>query len=190
MKPCSNKQAAIAMLAMGESDVRQELELRAHLETCEDCRQYYAEISHVRETLAGAEAAADIQTPEFFHRKVMARLRTEKRASVWDNVGRIFPASWLSWRVALPVAAVAVVLLGVLVAQLPRPTGTGSLPQSVSTSAPVAEADVLPTMANYQVAADQSLQKFDELLTQQARKPLPSAPVYTASMLTLGNGAD
>jgi anti-sigma factor RsiW len=190
MKPCSNQRKVIAMLAMGELDARRERVLRSHLDTCEGCRSYLAEISRVRKTLMAAETAAEFQASEVFHRNVMARLRMEARASRWEIVARILQVGRLNWRVAAPAVAAALVLLAALAAQVPHSSVRSSPRQSTAApvTEPAAEADLPPTMANYQAAAGQSLREFDELLTEQARKPLPPAPVYTASMLTLGNG--
>jgi hypothetical protein len=47
-----------------------------------------------------------------------------------------------------------------------------------------------PEPANYQMAAGQSLQTPDDFLARQAQKPLPPAPLYTASTLTLPDAPD
>jgi hypothetical protein len=62
-----------------------------------------------------------------------------------------------------------------------------SLPSVVAQVLPPASADndLEPTIANYQRAADQSLDKLDALLTRQGNRALPSMPVYTASTRTL-----
>jgi hypothetical protein len=55
--------------------------------------------------------------------------------------------------------------------------------QTVSVSD--ADNDLAPTIANYQRVANQSLDKLDVLLTRQGNRPLPSMPIYTASMFGL-----
>jgi hypothetical protein len=47
-----------------------------------------------------------------------------------------------------------------------------------------------PTLSNYQMVANHSLEALDELLTRQGNRNLPPVPVYTASILGLANGAD
>ena len=192
MQPCSNRRQAMAMLALDELDDRQAFELRSHLGTCAACRDYLAEIANVTSTLARLEPEADLPASDHFHRKVMARLRTEERSSAREFWGRMVQAGWWNWRIALPATAMAGVLLAVLAVQMPHRTASGPMQPHAPASAevPTIEVQVSPTMASYQIAADESLQKFDDLLTQQARKPLPPAPLYTASTLTLGNGAD
>ena len=56
---------------------------------------------------------------------------------------------------------------------------------SVSSS----ESDLAPTIANYQMIANQSLEKLSELLTRQGNKPLPPTPVYTISSFELENAS-
>ena len=51
MKPCAQNRKLIAWLASNALDARQTRQLQAHLETCEGCRRYLAEISNVTERL-------------------------------------------------------------------------------------------------------------------------------------------
>jgi len=188
MKPCSNKRKLIVLLAVNELDATPAQELRAHLQSCEACRRYLEEISAVNETLASVETTSDIKTSESFHRKVVARLQAEESVSVWEiAISFLRP---LNWRIAMPIMAAFVVLIGILF-QHPKPNVTLSpaAPHITQTApAPDADADLPPTIANYQTAASQSLQKFDDLLNEQAKSASPSAPVYSASTLTLADG--
>jgi anti-sigma factor RsiW len=188
MKPCSHNRKLLVWLALEELDARQTEELRSHLQTCEGCRQYLAEISCVTKKLAGVQINPDVRTSEFFHRELVARLRAEKSESVWDTVRVFFQSRLLNWQVALPLATAMVVLAVGLVVQKKHPRAEIPLPvQSTARTGAVQNpnADLPPTIANYQMAANQSLEKLDALLTAQARKPLPPAPVYTAAMFTL-----
>lgn len=184
MKPCSKNRKLIAWLALDELDVRQAQELRAHLETCEGCRRYLEEISNVTESLAAVETCEDIRASESFHRKVVARLRREEPASVGETVWTYLRATLWDWRVALPVVAASVLLIAVFVAHERRP-GVGVSPQTQpgaqTVVSPSLSSDLPPTIANYQMVANQSLEKLDELLTRQGNKSLPPAPIYTAS---------
>ena len=190
MKPCSHNREDLTWLALDTLGIRKVEELRAHLETCEGCRQYLAEISSVVNKLAASESNPDLQTSESFHRKLVARLRAEKPESVWETARVFFRSGLLHWRVASPVAATVVLLIFALVAQRPRTGADNPLPvQSTAkvATAPSLDADLPPTIANYQMAANQSLEKLDALLTEQGRMALPPAPIYTAAMLTLAN---
>jgi anti-sigma factor RsiW len=185
MKPCAQNRKLIAWLASNALDAPQTRQLRAHLETCEGCRRYLAEISNVTERLATAEANADIQASESFHRKLAGRLRAAKP----DSLGEILAAylARLNWRVALPAIA-ALVLAGVTVAIWRQPPDVASSPRVSIQTASVSDADndLAPTIANYQRVANQSLDKLDALLTKQGERALPSMPIYTASTLALG----
>jgi len=82
MKLCVQNRKLIVWLSLKSLDAGQERQLRSHLETCEGCRRYLAEISNVTEMLAATEPASDIQASESFHRKVAGRLRAAKPDSL------------------------------------------------------------------------------------------------------------
>ena len=60
-------------------------------------------------------------------------------------------------------------------------------PAAQAVSASSSESDLEPTIANYEMVANQSLEKLSELLTRQGSKNLPPVPIYTASSLTLAD---
>jgi hypothetical protein len=173
---------------MNALDARQARQLQAHLETCEGCRRYLAEISNMTERLAAAEATPDIQASENFHRKVAGRLRAARPDSIGEILAAYFRGTLLNWRVALPAIA-ALVLVCVTVAIWRQPAKVSPPPQAVIQTAPASDADtdLSPTIANYQRVASQSLAKLDVLLTRQGNRALPSMPIYTASTLALAN---
>ena len=169
-------------------DAQQTRQLRAHLETCEGCRRYLAEIANLAEGLETVEMNPDIQASESFHRSVAQKLRAAKP----DSLGRVLAAyvqsHKLNWGVAVPVIA-AVAFIGVLLATWPQPQMVAahrSLARSVGLASG-SDNDQAPTIANYQRIADQSLEKFDALLTRESKQPLPTLPSYTASTLSLAN---
>ena len=188
MKPCSQNLKLIAWLAVNALEARQAQQLRAHLETCEGCRRYLAEISNVTERLAAAAANPDVQASESFHRKVAVRLRAAKSDSLGENLAAYFRGTLWNWRVALPAIAVLVVI-GVTVAIWRQPPEVTSSPRTGTQTASVSDTDndLAPTIANYQRVANQSLDKLDALLTRQGNRALPSMPIYTASTLGLAN---
>ena len=186
MKPCLNKRKRIAWLALGELDAGQAQDLHAHLENCAGCRAYLKEISDVTEQLAAAQIESVVRASESFHQQVVGRLRAEATASVWETVSALLRGPLLNWRVALPVVGATAVVIAVLFFVVPRPgvrspEQTG--PQAVSSPKP--KRDPQPTIANYQMIANQSLEKLDELLTRQSNRALPPMPIYTASTLAL-----
>src|SRR5271157_2422020 len=199
MKPCARNRKRIAWLALGALEAGQARELRAHLETCERCRGYLAEMSGVAGALEAAETGTGLQTSESFHRRVADALQAVPRpvavANVWASA-LTWLAGWYrgpagEWRVALPVAGALAIALVVLSVLAPPHTA----PRPVLTSVPVHPAaglssDLLPTLANYRLAANHSLEAFDDLLTRQGKRRPPPGPVYTAAILTLGNSSD
>ena len=190
MKPCAQNRKLIVWLASNALDARQTQQLQAHLETCEGCRRYLAEISSVTERLVATESNPDVQASESFHRKLAGKLRAAKPDSIGEILAAYFRGTLLNWRVALPAIA-ALVVVGVTVAIWRQPPRVSSSPRAGTQTAAVAEADsvLAPTIANYQRVANQSLDKLDELLTRQGNRALPSMPIYTASTLALAKGA-
>jgi anti-sigma factor RsiW len=191
MKPCSRNRKPLAWLALGELDARAAAELRTHIETCDDCRRYLAEISSVTEELTAAEVTPDIQASETFHRSVVTRLRAERSGPIWPALWAPFVAARLNWRVALPVVgavALVIVMLSIPTRQpgipLPAPTVVQAVP------APDITSDLPPTIANYQRIASRSLDDFDELLTRQSKRNPSPTPNYTASLFALAHLSD
>src|SRR5438128_6867945 len=109
MKPCSSNRKLIAWLALGALDAAQERGIRVHLENCEGCRRYLEEISTVTAKLSATEARADIQASAAFHRRVAEALRAEEAGR--KGLKAQIRAQLLSWRVALPATAAALVMI-------------------------------------------------------------------------------
>ena len=189
MKPCAQNRKLIVWLALNALEARQSRQLRAHLETCEGCRRYLAEISIVTETLATAQANPDILASESFHQKVAGKLRAAKPDSLGEILAEYFRGTLLNWRVALPAMA-ALVVVGVIVAIWRQPPGVSSSTRAgiQTASVSVADDDLAPTIANYQRVANQSLDKLDAVLTRQGNRTLPPMPIYTVSTLALAKG--
>jgi len=188
MKPCAQNRKLIVWLTLNALEVRQTQQLRAHLETCEGCRRYLAEISNVTERLAAAETNPDVQASEIFHQKVASKLRAAKLDSIGEILAAYLRGTLLNWRVALPAMA-ALMVIGVTVAIWRQLPDVSSSPRAGIQTASVSDVDMdmAPTIANYQRVANQSLDKLDALLTKQGNRPLPSMPIYTASTLGLAN---
>lgn len=187
MKPCSSKKKLITWLALDALDAPAAQDLRAHLETCPGCRAYLAEISGVTRQVAAAAPEADLPASERFHREVMARIRAEAPPASGRTVLVSLRAVLLHWRIAVP-AAVAVAVLVVL--GMVNGTRTEIQPQPpavVTIPNPVAPAvgDPPPTVACYQEAAGQSLEKLDALLLREGDRSGGPARVCTASTMSL-----
>ena len=183
MKPCSRKRMPLALLALGELDAPRAAELRAHIESCEGCRCYLAEISAMTVRLAGAEMKPDIKASESFHRGVVARLRAESSGSVWQTLAKRFVAGWCNWRIALPAAGAAALVIVVLSIPARQPAALRPVPTGVQAVLPTdIKSDLPPTIANYQRIATRSLDELDDLLTKQGRRNPSPTPIYTASL--------
>jgi hypothetical protein len=84
---------------------------------------------------------------------------------------------------ALMIAAVSFFVLRPGV-HAPAPTGVRAL------LAPTVEHDLDPTISNYQIVANRSLEELEELLTRQGNRNPPPTPLYTASSRPRANVAD
>jgi len=189
MKPCLRNRQSIAGLAMDTLNARDASALRAHLETCAGCRAYLGEISSIVEKLDAAEVRSDIQTSEVFHQRVTARIRAEPSLSVWQIVAAWIGAARVNWRVALPVLAATGIVIAALPFLMRRPTvAAPTTVQAMLT--PRAKAELAPSISNYQMVANRSLDKLDELLTRQGNQNPSPAPIYTASALARANSMD
>jgi len=191
MMPCSRNRMPLAMLALGELDAPRAAALRGHIETCDGCRHYLAEISAVAEKVAAAAMTPDIQASESFHRGVVARLRAEPSGSIWQTLAAPFIAARLNWRVALPVVGVATVVIVML--SIPSRQPAAPPPERTAVRAvmpPDIKSDLPPTIANYQRIATRSLDELDELLTRQGKRNPSPNPIYTASLIASARALD
>ena len=186
MKPCAQNRKLIVWLASNALDARQTRQLQAHLETCEGCRRYLAEISSVTEKLVATESNPDVQASEVFHQKLAGRLRAAKPDSVGEILTAYLRGILLSWRVGVPAIAALVVISITVAIWRQSPVVSPSARAGIQTvSVSDADNDLAPTIANYQRVANQSLDKLDALLTRQGNRPLPPMPIYTASTFGL-----
>jgi len=191
MKPCSTHRKFIAWLALDALDVQEARDLRAHLETCEGCRRYLEEIANVTERLIAAESEPDIQASESFHQRVVGRLRAEKSGFLSEAALPRLRAMLLNWRLVLPVIGATAMVIAAFSFFAPRPAVPSPAPtgvQAILTPGPRRVLD--PTISNYQMVANRSLEELDELLTKQGRRNPPPTPLYTASTLPQANVPD
>jgi len=191
MKPCSRNRKLLVWLAMDALDAEQGRPLRVHLETCAGCRRYLDEISTVRESLGSWELAPDLEGSPAFHRRWVSALHAGSPAPVWGIVAAHLRGNVLSWRVVLPALGATALLILTLATLTHRPHAPTPAQASAPTVPPPAlKADLPPTLSNYQMAAHQSLEALDELLTRQGIRSLPPARVYTVSTFALADALD
>ena len=190
MKPCSKNRKLIAWLALDALEARKAAALRDHLALCEGCRRYWEEISNVAEGLASAAPDSKLEASEYFHHRVAEKLQAVESSSILETLAGWLGGRRLNWRVALAGMAA----LGIALFAMVAPHNHSSLPPPATPTAQVAsasssESDLAPSIANYQMIANQSLEKLSELLTRQGNKSLPPTPLYTASSFQLADGS-
>jgi hypothetical protein len=176
MNPCSKNKKAIALLAINALDVPQALELREHFSNCPGCHAFWDDMTRIRQALATGIPTADVDPSPRFYKRLEGRLKTARPYSGLEHLGLWMGRAFWNWRVALP-AALLVLCVAVFAFKWEelRPPA----PQIGSVS--VISSDPAPTLANYKMVASQSLEQLSELLDRQGDKPLPPAPIYTAS---------
>lgn len=186
MNPCPGNKKLIAWLALDALDDRSARELRAHLKTCPGCAHYLAEMSGIAGRIASAEPAADLPPSETFHRRLMLRIKAEAPAPLWRRIADSLPPALVNWQVAFPLAAMLAALLVIEIGPRWHPPAEAHSPVTIARRpGPVAGVDLAPTVANYQHAAGQSLEKLDALLAREGRQTSRPAPVCTASAMSL-----
>lgn len=191
MKPCSRNRKLIAWLALDALDARKATALRDHLTLCEGCRRYWEEMAKVTEGLVSARTDSNLEASEFLHQRLVEKLQAVESGSGLENL-TAWVRGWIpNWRLALPAIAVLVIALFTVVALQHHPAFSPPAPRAVQVvlSASSSGNELAPTIANYQMIANQSLDEFSELLTRQGTKSLPPAPVYTVSSPELANGS-
>jgi Putative zinc-finger len=181
-KPCLTKRKEIAWLALGELDAARAGRLRAHLEHCEGCRRYYEEIADVSGKLEMLELSPEIQATGAFHNRLMGQLRASEPVPWWKRL-RLFPDGFaFNWQpvVVMAFPVLFFVVLAVVGAIQLRSPEVPTRPPQAPLASPLDE-KLPPTLSNYYMVANQSLDKLDELLTKQGNRTAWAAPVYTAS---------
>lgn len=167
--------------------------LQEHVRTCEGCRRYLEEIANVTKTLAAMPLAPELEASASFDRRVADALRAEGRTGISALRAAFLRGTRLNWRVALPLAGALVVALVVVSARVRSsvsPAHRPSLGQAQVVPAPRLESDLPPTIANYRMLANRSLEQLDEVLTRQANQCRSVVPIYTASVLALAAASD
>lgn len=184
MKPCAKNKKTLSWLAIEAVGADEARELRAHLETCAGCRNYFGEISALAGRFEAFKGTSEIEATERFHRGLVRRIEAEARPGVWATVIEWVRPGALNWRVALPIAGVMVVMVGLLITsghrQAEEPMAQVVEPVAAANK-PVKE--VAPTFGNYRMLANRSLDALDQELAREAQASLAGASTYTASSM-------
>jgi len=186
MKPCSNYRKQIAWLVLRALDSREERETRAHLEKCPGCRLYLDELSGISDKLSACRIDPDMRASETFHQKLADRLKAEPTVTRWAILMAQLQVAFPKWRIALPVfgAVAAVVTMLLLVMRPPAGSLLRESPINSAATMPPAKRNLSPTISNYQMIANRSLEKLDEHLTNEGNRNPQPTPVYTVSSLS------
>jgi len=191
MKPCTKNRKPIALLVLGELEAAQRKSLHSHLEECDGCHHYFEEISGLAEGLAKAEPRDNVQADEKFHLRVVNKLRFAKKRSTAEALLEQFRWLHLNWRWGLYAGGTIVVAIIAMFAFLrPAKSPLAELPTRDLASETRVKHVVEPTLSNYEMVANLSFERFDELLTEQGSKNLSPMPVYRALALPLGTSAE
>lgn len=182
MKTCGKKRKLIVELALGALEPDEAHALETHIESCAECRDYLAEVSGLSAKLRAARNETGIETSEAFHQRVMRAIRKEEELSWWATMTNALRAARPGWRAAMAGLGGLALVVAALLWLAPRPTVPPPGPAaSLARLSSVLEEELPPSVANYRIAANRSLEQLDELLTQQANRRVSAKPVYTAS---------
>jgi anti-sigma factor RsiW len=185
MNPCRSNRKAIVLLAAGELDPEQAEQLRVHANSCPACARHLREMSAVSEALQTSAVEPGLEVSGALHSNVLRALRSPEPATPWSWFRQL--TSTEKWGLAAVCLAVGLTVLSAMFVRIshvpPRYTVK-------NTAAGQTDLELAPTLSNYQIVASRSLEKFDELLTRQANRGLPSASLYTPASAPRGNGWD
>jgi len=175
----------MVLLAAGELEPGQAQQVQAHAKVCPVCACYLREMTAVSEALQTDAAEPALEASDRFHAMVLRRLRTPQPAIGWSWFEQL--TSIQKWGAAAIALAVGVALLSAMFAKPPH-----APPRHIATNTPARHAgpELAPTLSNYQIVANRSLDEFDGLLTRQANQGLPRVRLYTPASVPAGNGWD
>jgi hypothetical protein len=183
MNACKDKRKLISELALGALAPGEAQALQAHLESCVGCREYLGEVSQLSARLRAIAKGSDIEATEAFHQRLMRAVRNAGAKSKWEAIAGKLRVGPISWRWASGLGGMAVVVTFVLLLfSRPSEVQRASVPGPPQTNQKL-DGELSPSVANYRIAANRSLEQLDELLTQQANKRGTSRETYKASVL-------
>jgi hypothetical protein len=172
MKPCSNHRKKIASLAVEVLDSAQERDLRTHLEHCPACHAYWRQMSALTAKLSLVQRPVpSVETSEKFHQRVVRAVRADVRSSTDHPIPR-WPS--FAWRVVLPIAGIGAIVIALHSLSVRHPPGPRRSGAALYFT-PAIQPDLEPSVSNYQLVANESLDRLDELLTRQGNRNPPPA---------------
>lgn len=185
MKSCRTNRQDVVLLAAGELEPGKVEQLRAHAKTCPACARYLQEMSAISEALQTVAIEPDLEPSRSFHSTVLQGLRSREQASAWSWFEQLTSAE--KWGLAAACLAAVLMLLSALFLRTSHGPTRDVANNNVARHA---EPELAPTLSNYQIVANRSLDEFDGLLTRQANRGLPHTRLYTPASASGGNGWD
>ena len=193
MKPCSKNRKLIAWLVLGNLEADRARVLRDHLESCGGCRRYFEELSMVTASVRAAEVKTSFEAGASFHQRVVDRVQARRRSLFQWTLPEFVRSLSLNWRVGLSVVGGMAIILGLVLIYRQQPPAHP--PELVRVPAPAGTVreehkNLEPTISNYQMVANRSLDKLDQLLTEQGARNLPRVATYTAGTFAIATAPD
>ncbi|HEV2211041.1 MAG TPA: hypothetical protein VG167_19890 [Verrucomicrobiae bacterium] len=149
---------------------------------CQGCASYYRQMCQVSDGLLAAANEPAIDAPVALHSRMVQALRSLENARQRNWLEEFMP--WSRCGVAVVTLAVLLGIVTLVFVTSSHPSITARPP---TPAAGHAKTDLAPTISNYQMIANQSVEDLDELLTRQANLRRASAPSYTASSVAAVN---
>ena len=179
MKPCLIYRKRIGRLALHAVNARQEQAVRAHLATRSACRAYWEQLSGLTDRLEALEARSDIESSEFFHQGVLARLAATPPGRAWSAPASRLGSRVFRWPFAFPIVATLLLMVGLAFLRWQ--------PQRVPPVAPARVArttdrhNLPPTLCNYQRIANRSPDELDQLMVEQGNRNPPGTDAWLSA---------
>ena len=183
MKSCVRNRRLFALMAAGALDTATASTLRAHLEICPGCRQYWGGMSDLLKRLDSSELP-DAQLPRSFHARLVQRIYEEKASPIltWLAVIRQI---WSGRRLATVTVAAALAVAAIFWVQNLRHNNKRTASPVMVQAVTEAPAQRMPvrTLASYHRAANVSLENLDAVLAREVAPRGASVETLTPASL-------
>ena len=191
MKPCSQNRKIIALLVLEELEAPHKQNIQAHLNQCPGCQAYFDELAGIAGALMSRKSLPPVEATQQFHASLLRQLRGTSHRFSWLDLLRHYRFGLANRRIVLPVLGTAALALVALLAMFrPAAVPPQPVPNYEVASHQNLKTNIDPTISNYRMAAEQSFEKFDQMLTEQGSKNLSTTAIYTAAAKPLEIGPD